>query len=246
MKRLLVLLPFGLLWAGCAAPSAVNADNTATNQPAAPAAAPAPADNDSGYKVVDEAQPGMPAFVQSALKKAALPPPPASFKVPDSPKVKLTTTKGDIILQLDEKAAPLHVKSFLYLVSKGFYDGTVFHRHADLLGNGKGFIIQGGDPLTKDPRTIPFAGSGGPGYQIPREHNDLKHDQLVIAAARTQDPNSAGSQFYITQGPVYFLDQGDGYTVFGKVITTKDKKISDEPAMKLTQNDRITKAEVIK
>lgn len=164
-------------------------------------------------------------------------------------RVRLVTSKGPIVLALNGKAAPHHVRSFVYLSRRGFYNGTTFHRYADLLeGSGqKGPIIQGGDPLTRNPRTLKALidagagpGIGGPGYQVPRERNNLKHDKLVIAAARSQDPNSAGSQFYITQAPVYFLDEGDGYTVFGKVVEGAAN------ALKLAQGDKITRVEVLK
>lgn len=242
MKRLSVLLPLGLLISGCTAPAAENTAPVAGAN-TTPAAATAPTAVTETYRVVDEAQPGSPKDMVDALHKVALPPPPADFKVPANPRVKLHTTAGDVTLSLDPKAAPLHVKSFLYLVSKGFYDGTFFHRWADLIGGGKGYIIQGGDPLTKDQKTLKYAGGGGPGYQIPREYNGLKHDKLVIAAARTSDPNSAGSQFYITQNPVYFLDEGDGYTVFGKVTGGKE---SEETALKLRRGTQILKATILK
>ena len=164
--------------------------------------------------------------------------PPLAMKVPDKVRVVMQTSRGPITLELDGKAAPLHVKSFLYLAGKGFYNGTIFHRHADLTDNGKGFIIQGGDPLSKYPDAAPMVGRGGPGYEIPREKNKLTHEKLVIAAARSQDPDSAGSQFYITQNAVPFLDQGDGYTVFGKVVGGQNV------ALKLTRGDKIQSVKV--
>ena len=164
--------------------------------------------------------------------------PPLTMKVPDKARVVMTTSRGPITLELDGKSAPLHVKSFLYLANKGFYNGVVFHRHDDLLGTGKGFIVQGGDPLTKYPDAAEHFGRGGPGYEIPRENNKLTHQKLVIAAARSQDPDSAGSQFYITQGAVPFLDEGLGYTVFGKVVGGQDV------AMKLTKGDKIQSIKV--
>lgn len=240
MKKLLALLPIGLFVAGCTSASKVDAAADAPANTAPVAAEPEPTAATDGYRIVDEASAQYPEDLKAALKKVAVPPPPATFKVPASPKVKFVTTKGDITFSLNEKAAPLHVKSFLYLVSKGFYNNTVFHRWADLSGDGKGYIIQGGDPLSRDIKTSKYAGLGGPGYQIPREYNDLKHDKLVLAAARSNDPNSAGSQFYITQGPVYFLDKGDGYTVFGKVTA------GEKAALALRQDDRIKSAEIVK
>ena len=107
------------------------------------------------------------------------------------------------------------------------------------MGNGKGYIIQGGDPLTKDAKAVKYAGLGGPGYTIPREKNKLTHQKLVIAAARSASPDSAGSQFYITQDAVPFLDEGDGYTVFGKVVD------GAAAALKLTQNDTLQSVKVV-
>ena len=183
--------------------------------------------------------PGAPPDYVAAMKKAAAPMPPQDFKVADRPRLKVTTNKGSFTLQLNAKEAPLHTKSFVYLAKRGFYDGTVFHRHADLTEQG-GFIIQGGDPLSKTAATRQYAGLGGPGYEVPREHNKLTHEKLVIAMARSTDPDSAGSQFYITQAAVPFLDEGDGYTVFGKVTEGSDV------ALKLSQDDTIKKIELLK
>jgi cyclophilin family peptidyl-prolyl cis-trans isomerase len=256
MKKILSALPLTLMLVGCGAPATSGGANDATNNAAssdnaAPAAEnvaaenTAPATADAGkptYKVIDEAQPGMPTALVEGLKKAKVSPPPASLKVPDKARVRLETSKGPVTIELNTKEAPLHARSFYYLAQKGFYNGTSFHRFADLLqGSGKpGNIIQGGDPLSRDAKTQNYAGAGGPGYQVPRERNALKHDRLVIAAARSQDPDSAGSQFYITQNPVYFLDQNDGYTVFGKVVEGADN------ALNLRKDDTLTKAEIVK
>ena len=186
---------------------------------------------DNRYKVV-EPPANYPEDLREALKKVAVPPPPAGA-TPDKVRVKMDTSRGSITIELDGKAAPLHVKSFTYLAQKGFYNGTRLHRHADLLGNGEGWIIQGGDPLSKAPETQQYSGVGGPGYQVPRERNSLTHQKLVLAMARSSAPDSAGSQFYITQNPVSFLDQGAGYTVFGAVVDGADN------ALKLTKDDEI-------
>jgi cyclophilin family peptidyl-prolyl cis-trans isomerase len=186
---------------------------------------------DNRYKVM-EPPANYPEDLREALKKVALTPPPAGA-TPDKVRVKMETSRGPITLELDGKAAPLHVKSFAYLAQQGFYNGTRFHRHADLLGDGQGWIIQGGDPFTKSPELKPYFGTGGPGYATPRERNSLTHTKLVLAMARSSDPNSAGSQFYITQNPVPFLDQGAGYTVFGAVVDGADN------ALKLTKDDEI-------
>ncbi len=190
------------------------------------------------YRVVDEANPGMTPEAVAALKKFKTPPP-ATMKAPDKARVRLATSKGDITVELNGKAAPLHVKSFLHLAGRKFFDGTRFHRYEP------GFVIQGGDPLTKDAKLQQFFGQGGPGYQIPREYSNLTHNEMVLSAARTSDPDSAGSQFYITLAPAHFLDKdqaqdGYGYTVFGKVTSGSDV------VLKLRAGDSLRSATVLK
>lgn len=175
--------------------------------------------------------------VSPALNRFSVPMPPASLQVSARPRVVLQTSKGPITLELNKSAAPLQVRSFVYLVKRGFYNGTRFHRFADLTGQG-GNIIQGGDPATKSVSTKQFQGMGGPGYEVPLEISGLKHDKLTIAAARSSDPNSAGSQFYICQAPVHFLD--GQYTVFGKVVA------GQSAALALRQGDAIKSARVVK
>jgi peptidyl-prolyl cis-trans isomerase B (cyclophilin B) len=125
----------------------------------------------------------------------------------------LTLEKGgEIAIEFFPADAPKTVENFLKLAGEGFYDGTTFHRVEP------GFVIQGGDPLSK---TLPAGdrrlGTGGPGYKVKAEFNKQKHDRGVVAMARAQDPDSAGSQFYITLGPAHFLD--GKYTVFGRVTS---------------------------
>ena len=208
---------------------ATSADEVGAVAEAAPAKA-------AGYTQDREVPPGM---TEAQMKKIWVPIPPANFAVGKNPRVRLTTSKGAVVLALDPKAAPLHTRSFVYLSKRGYFDNTTFHRWADLTGQG-GAIIQGGDPLSRSEATREMAGTGGPGYRIPRERNQLTHKALVIAAARTQDPDSAGSQFYITQAPTDFLDEGDGYTVFGRVVE------GGEVAKKLRQDDKILRAQVLK
>jgi len=106
--------------------------------------------------------------------------------------------------------APGHVKNFKDLAKKGFYDGTTFHRVIP------GFMIQGGDPNTKsDDRST--HGMGGPGYSIKAEFNDTPHKRGILSMARSQDPDSAGSQFYVVVKDSFFLD--GKYTAFGKVVS---------------------------
>ena len=114
--------------------------------------------------------------------------------------------KGDVVVELNAKAAPLTVNNFVFLARQHFYDGTTCHR---VIPN---FVAKCGDPLG--------TGGGGPGYTIPDEKSPLLHDVGAIAMAKTNDPNSAGSQFYITMAPQPSLD--GHYTVFGQVISGQD------------------------
>ena len=114
--------------------------------------------------------------------------------------VTLDTSAGPIRLALDSKVAPGHVRNMVALAESGFYDGGCFHRII------KGFMIQGGCPEG--------TGTGGPGYKIPAEFNRTPHEPGVLSMARTNDPNSAGSQFFICLERVPHLD--NQYTVFGR------------------------------
>lgn len=126
----------------------------------------------------------------------------------------IETTQGQIKIQFFPNEAPNHVKNFQDLAKKGFYDGVVFHRLV------KGFVIQAGDPNTKNDSNREAWGTGGPGYTINEEFNNISHDRGIISMARTADPNSAGSQFFIVLNDSKFLD--NQYTVFGKVIEGMD------------------------
>jgi len=122
----------------------------------------------------------------------------------------IETKFGKIEMELFADKAPGHVKNFKDLAKKGFYDGTIFHRVIP------GFMIQGGDPNTKsDDRAT--HGMGGPGYSINAEFNDTPHKRGILSMARSQDPNSAGSQFFIVVKKSSFLD--GKYTAFGKVLS---------------------------
>ncbi|MBF0544989.1 MAG: peptidylprolyl isomerase [Candidatus Riflebacteria bacterium] len=137
----------------------------------------------------------------------------------EHPVVKLTTDRGEICLELFPEDAPKHVESFLKLIEKGFYNGLIFHRVVP------GFVIQGGDPTGN--------GSGGPGYTLPAEFNKRPHEKGTLAMARTEDVNSAGSQFYICLDRIPHLD--GQYTVFGKVVKGMDvpEKVQQGDKMKL-------------
>lgn len=133
--------------------------------------------------------------------------------------VTIETTQGPIKIEFYPDVAPNHVKNFQNLALKGFYDGMVFHRIVP------GFVIQAGDPNTKnDNASRDSWGTGGPGYTIDQEFNNIPHERGVVSMARMPDPNSAGSQFFIVVNDSRFLD--NQYTVFGKVtegLDTVDK-----------------------
>lgn len=125
----------------------------------------------------------------------------------------ITTDAGDITVEFLADKAPKHVENFLKLAREGFYDSTRFHRVIP------GFMIQGGDPNTKKDNSARW-GTGGPGYTIDAEFNDVHHERGVLSMARSADPNSAGSQFFICHGEAGFLDQK--YTAFGRVSAGLD------------------------
>lgn len=127
----------------------------------------------------------------------------------------IETKFGEIEVEFLDAKAPGHVKNFKDLANKGFYDGTTFHRVIP------GFMIQGGDPNTKDlKRPREQHGTGGPGYNIDAEFNDTPHKRGVLSMARAASPNSAGCQFFICVADSGFLDRQ--YTAFGKVVRGMD------------------------
>jgi len=129
----------------------------------------------------------------------------------------LHTTSGEIDIRFFPDKAPGHVKNFIDLAEKGFYNGSKFHRVIP------GFMIQGGDPntISGDPATW---GTGGSGKNIPAEFNDVHHARGIVSMARSNDPNSASSQFFICVADAGFLDRQ--YTVFGEV--TKGMDVADK------------------
>jgi peptidyl-prolyl cis-trans isomerase B (cyclophilin B) len=135
----------------------------------------------------------------------------------------IKTTAGEMTLEFWPDVAPKTVENFKTLAKKGFYDGTAFHRIV------KGFMIQGGDPLTKNADREDDWGTGDPGYKIKAEFNDKSHQRGVISMARSQHPDSAGCQFFICLGNASFLDKN--YTAFGKVTGGDDVlgKIGETP-----------------
>lgn len=140
-----------------------------------------------------------------------------------APRAIIKTKFGEMKLVFFPDLAPKHVESFLNLARKGFYDGTIFHRVIP------GFMIQGGDPNTKDPSNRQSYGNGGPGYTLPAEFNRIPHERGIVSAARAADPNSAGSQFFIVIDKAPHLD--GKYTVFGEVERGMDvaDKIVQQP-----------------
>lgn len=177
------------------------------------------------------------------------PPPnrPSSYAAPEDQKLDtnktycaiLTTEKGRVVIQLYPEVAPQHVNSFIFLARQGFYDGTTFHRVIP------GFVAQGGDPTGR--------GDGGPGYRLPLEVSPLvSYDRVgVVGMARTNDPNSAGSQFFITYAPVPNLNpsaQSAGYTIFGQVVEGMDvvQRITPrEPSPTAPLGDRLISVRIV-
>ena len=149
----------------------------------------------------------------------------------------IKTSEGDMVVQFWTDAAPNTSDKFKKLARRGFYNGTIFHRIV------KGFMIQGGDPDSKDPAKEDRYGEGGPGYKIKAEFNDHSHERGVISMAREPDPDSAGSQFFICLAPVTRLDHQ--YTTFGKLIKGDDvlTKIGDTAVTRnsMGENSKPTK-----
>ncbi|AFS83722.1 peptidylprolyl isomerase [Candidatus Nitrosopumilus sediminis] len=149
----------------------------------------------------------------------------------------LETNLGTIIIEFFPDDAPKHVENFIGLVESGFYDGVIFHRIIP------GFMIQGGDPNTidGDPSTW---GTGGPSTSVDAEFNTIKHNRGIVSMARSADPNSGGSQFFIVHADSNFLDEQ--YTVFGRLVTEESFETLDKIAAVQTKpNDQpVNSAEV--
>jgi cyclophilin family peptidyl-prolyl cis-trans isomerase len=126
----------------------------------------------------------------------------------------IRTKFGDISIEFFPDAAPKTVENFTKLAKSGFYDGLTFHRIVP------GFVIQGGDPNTKNSANRSRWGTGGPGWTVKAEFNKNKHSRGALSMARSQDPNSAGSQFFVVLKDANFLD--GQYTVFGRVTSGMD------------------------
>ena len=144
-----------------------------------------------------------------------------SFAQSDDKLVILHTNLGEITMEFFPNDAPNHVTNFIKLAEDGFYDGTIFHRIIP------GFMIQGGDPNTKDGDKSTW-GTGGPGNFVNAEFNSIKHNRGIVSMARSADPNSAGSQFFIVHKDSNFLD--GQYTVFGRIVTQDSFETLDKIA----------------
>ena len=172
-----------------------------------------------------------------------------TFAQIDDEVVILHTTSGKLVIEFFPEDAPNHVANFINLTQNGFYDRTIFHRVIE------GFMIQGGDPLTKPGayETVTQWGTGDPGYTVKAEFNDIKHNRGIVSMARSADPDSAGSQFFIVHKDSNFLD--GQYTVFGRLITQESYDTLDKIAtLETAPNDipldwgkgEILKTEVVK
>ncbi len=172
---------------------------------------------------------GVQAYAQMAPKKLTA----QEIKKMSTTNAIIETKFGNVTLKFFPDVAPGHVKNFIDLAKKGFYDGTTFHRVIP------GFMIQGGDPNSKNPDKRTH-GMGGPGYTIKAEFNDRPHKRGTLSMARAQNPDSAGSQFFICVKDSPFLNHQ--YTVFGEVesgMDVVDKIVSQPRDQNDNPNERI-------
>jgi peptidyl-prolyl cis-trans isomerase B (cyclophilin B) len=146
--------------------------------------------------------------------------PASKAEAPKGPRAIIKTKFGDIELKFYPDVAPKHVENFIKLAKSGFYNGTIFHRVIP------GFMIQGGDPNTKDSLKKDIYGQGGPGHTVKAEFSDVPHKRGIVSMARAADPDTAGSQFFIVVEDSRFLDRK--YSVFGEV--TKGIGVADKIA----------------
>ena len=155
------------------------------------------------------------------------------------PTATISTQFGDIVIKFRPDVAPKHVENFVKLAKQGFFDRTIFHRVIP------GFMIQGGDPNTKSQDETEY-GMGGPGYTIKAEFSKVSHKRGIVSMARSQDIDSAGSQFFIVVRDSTFLDKK--YTVFGEVVSgmeVADKIVSlprnsrDVPTMRIEMTVKV-------
>jgi peptidyl-prolyl cis-trans isomerase B (cyclophilin B) len=162
----------------------------------------------------------------------------SAFAQSDDKLVVLETNLGTIVIEFFPEDAPNHVDNFIGLTESGFYDGVLFHRIIP------GFMIQGGDPNTidGDPNTW---GTGGPTTSVDAEFNTIKHNRGIVSMARSADPNSGGSQFFIVHADSNFLDEQ--YTVFGRIVTDESFETLDKIAsVEISSQDRPQNPEQVK
>jgi len=153
--------------------------------------------------------------------------PTSKAETPKGPRAIIKTKFGDIEIKFYPDVAPKHVENFIKLAKSGFYNGTIFHRVIP------GFMIQGGDPNTKDSFKKDTYGQGGPGHTIKAEFSDIPHKRGIVSMARAADPDTAGSQFFIVVEDSRFLDRK--YSVFGEV--TKGIGVADK-IVNVTRDER--------
>lgn len=163
----------------------------------------------------DSAKSKTPAAASTPQLKTEVPVDPAApyknvkFAKGEKPRVVMETSMGKMVIELWPDVAPKHCQSFVYLVNKHFYDSLTFHRIIPQ------FVIQGGDPEG--------TGMGGPGYEVPAEFSEtLQHDRGILSMARSSDPNSAGSQFFICLSRERTASLDKKYSIFGKVVEGLD------------------------
>lgn len=163
-----------------------------------------------------------------------------SFAQPDDKLAVLTTPQGKIVIEFFPDDAPNHVENFVKLTEAGFYDDTIFHRIIP------GFMIQGGDPKTKPNSGADQSewGTGGPETLLDAEFNTIQHKRGIVSMARSADPNSAGSQFFIVHQDSTFLDEQ--YTVFGRIITQESFETLDKIASTTSSDDMPTNPEEVR
>lgn len=150
------------------------------------------------------------------------------------PRAIIKTKFGEMEVRFYSDLAPKTVENFIKLAKSGFYNGTIFHR---VIPN---FMIQGGDPNTKDTSKKDLYGTGGPGYTIKAEFNDTPHKRGIVSMARSGDPDSAGSQFFIVVEDSRYLDYK--YTAFGEIVRgmgVADKIVNQPRDAKDNPHDRI-------
>ena len=209
MKSLFLVAALAGVFAGCGAPEAMNgavgyAKDPALTNPivANDATAPVPTPGPDTEQSTQPQKDAMTSADGSMFPKAG-----------DEVAV-IETAQGRIVFAFLPDKAPKTVASFKKLANAKFYDNTAFHRVIP------GFMIQGGDPNSDPKRASGPMGTGGPGFSIPAEFNDTSHERGVVSMARSQDPNSAGSQFFVVVKKSDFLD--NQYTAFGKVVSGMD------------------------